>query len=276
MSELSIADILLLALAGLGTLWALIPPVAFLLGATRLHHDVREESALAEPSEADPDYAHRFQQFSELGFRPAGAIVEKGWFINATEWSYQSGVNRWLAQPDGQAFASFHRLADEPVRFGLFTVLSDGGMVRTTCPGAGLQTMEGNWLRVEVQNVEPAELLERHRKNVELFCSKRGLSVRAATLREASDADAAYDIWAVRHSGGGEHYQLVLWFFLVPAVAAIVVAGWLGYARLDWHTWAAALCVGTVVYGFLRKVVIPALFRMAAHDTTPADEEEPA
>src|SRR5262245_6412692 len=110
MSELTILDILLVAGALIGTIWALVPPVAFFIGLTRIRHVICDDPSRAEPTVDDLEYARRFAQFVDLGFQSAGVIVEKCWFVNAYEWYHQSGDVRWLASRDGHTLASLHRL----------------------------------------------------------------------------------------------------------------------------------------------------------------------
>src|SRR5262249_51288788 len=172
-----IADTVLLGAAILGTVWALTPTVMFALGLTRFRIVVSQEPSAAEPTTDDPDYERRYQQFRELGFLPIGTTIETCWFSNPIRW-YRKSLRplRWLATPDGRFLASFHRLiAAEPVRFGIVTLLSDAGMVRTTCPGVGKHRLEGNRLRIELLNVEPAELLAQHQEHVHAFCQSRNL-----------------------------------------------------------------------------------------------------
>jgi len=65
-----------------------------------------------------------------------------------------------------------------------------------------------------------------------------------------------------------------VWFLIVPALAALGVAGWFGFERSDWRTWVGCLDFGIGIYLLFRKVVMPALFRMAVlYPERFADEE---
>ena len=66
----------------------------------------------------------------------------------------------------------------EPIRFGIVTLLSDSGMVRTTCPGVGKHRLVDNRLRIEIPKAEPAELFARHQEHVDGFCQARGSKLR--------------------------------------------------------------------------------------------------
>ncbi len=131
-----------------------------------------------EPRGDDPDYERRYRQFEALGFRPVGTTRETAWFMFPFHWRWRSRGSRWMRNDDGTMLVSFHRLiADEPLHFGALTLTSGEGLVRTTCPGAGVDSYpEVNFGRFELRNVEPAELVEEHQRNVDAFCREQGLA----------------------------------------------------------------------------------------------------
>jgi hypothetical protein len=265
-----ITDFLLIAVSVGGAIWVLIPAVMFGLGLTRFRIEVTEEPAGAEPAEDDPDYRRRFQQFAELGFRPVGTTVEICWFMNPIKW-YRRSIRplRWLSSSDGRYLVSFHRLIPtEPIRFGIVTLLTNEGMVRTTCPGVGKNHLEGNRLRIEVPNVEAAELFDRHKEHVQAFCGESGLAVRGAKLPEAAFMEELNTRLLLPKLGAGQ-YRLIVSFFALPALIAAGIAARFGFLLTDWHTWAGAICFGTGVFAFFRLVTYPQLFQQAVTRTNP-------
>ncbi len=198
--------ILILAIPGLFAIWLLVPLGIFMAGVTKLRSEVFEDPRRAEPTGDDPDYQRRFRQFEALGFRPIGMTRESGWFILPLKWYWHSlqGV-RWMIAADGLMLVSFHRLlASEPLRFGVVTLNSAGGLMRTTCPGAEVTLdRDSNNARFELRGVEPAELVARHRENVAAFCEERDLESKPATFPEAAAVDLAVDRLAIKKLGGG-------------------------------------------------------------------------
>jgi hypothetical protein len=268
MLDRQIPDIVLLVAATLGAVWVLTPAVMFAMRQTRFRILVSEQSAAAEPTDDDPDYERRYRQFLELGFRPIGTTVETCWFINPIKW-YRKSLRplRWLATPDGRYLASFHRLiATEPVRFGILTLLSEEGMVRTTCPGVGKHRLEGNRLRIEVPNVEPAELFARHQEHVASFCEAHGLAVNPATLRDAA-AREEMNTRLLLPKLGAKLYNIPFSFFVLPTLVAGLTARRFGFSPEDWRGWAFAACVGTAAFAVFRHVTFPDLFRRAVERT---------
>lgn len=264
MSERQIVDIALLVGAIVGTVWVLTPALMFALGLTRFRILVSEDPKAAEPLGDDPNYELRYRQFLELGFRPVGTTIETCWFINPIKW-YRRSIRplRWLASSDGRFLASFHRLIPtEPVRFGIVTLLTDNGMVRTTCPGVGKQSLVENRLRVEMPNAEPKELFARHQEQVRAFCEQQGLAVRNANLRDAAAMEEINARFLLPRLGT-KLYRVPASYFLFPALLVVGAASRIGLSRLDWRTWAVAACVGTAVFAVFRHITFPNLFRQA-------------
>jgi hypothetical protein len=205
-----LTDALVLA----ATVLAWPPVVMFTFGLWWMYSDIFEGPAYAQPGKDDPDYARRFGQFEALSFRPVGMTREVGWFISPLTWLRRSlQGTRWMRTADGLMLATFHRLhRSEPVRFGVMTLNNGGGLVRTTSPGKGRPVAPtSKYARFEV-GLEPAELVARHRENVETFCRERGLVSVPATFREAAAAALALDRLATKgrpRGGVAEDYREV-------------------------------------------------------------------
>ena len=208
-------DVVLYVIAALALVWVLVPAVVFSLGGARLRKALHRDPARAEPRADDPDHARRFQQFTELGFRPVGVTRETCWFMNPTKWYWHAlDWSRWMELPDGRMLVSFHRLlASEPVRFGVVTLFDDGGLVRTTCPGIGrgMKQVTKNALRFELKNVEPAELVAKHEEHVAAFVAAGNRKIKQAIFEEVTAAETAKD--RVVLSGRKGSYQLLALYF---------------------------------------------------------------
>ena len=269
LAHLSLVDCLLIAAAVAGGLYVLIPPLMFALGLTRVRVEVQLRPEEAHPLGDDPDYAKRYQEFAALGFMPVGTTVEHVWFMNPLKWYRKSRQPlRWMTSREGPFLASFHRLiADEPVRFSVATLTSDGGKVRTTCPGAGGSRLDGNSLTVVMKNVTPAELLASHARQLEEFCRQRHVQARASTLAEMAAAEEGntkrvlYKLWS------GHKYLLFLVYFAAPALLASRLGARLGMPPGDWRTWAAATLAGVAVFAFFKNVTLARLFKQSCHRT---------
>jgi len=266
MFDSQLLDLLLLCAAIAGAIWVFGPPLMFALGLIRVRFLISEDPAAAEPTADDPNFARRYRQFLALGFQPAGTVNETCWFINPMKWYRRSRQPvRWLAAADGKCFATFHRLVpSEPVRFGVVTLTSEGGHVRTTCPGVGEHRADGKYLKVSLRNVEPAELLAAHRDHVDVFCRQRDTTVRAATFVEAATVEEEHTRYLLPKLGNASLYQIPVLYFFLPAFLVTGYARHLGYRSDDWHVWAVAACVGAAVFAFIKFVVMPASFQRAA------------
>ena len=268
-------DVLLVAIAGLIVLWILTPPLMHVLRVTKLQYESWPEPFRAEPSAADPAYTTRFEQFAQLGFRPVGTSREAKWFFSPLHWRWSSvEPQRWLAHPNGHTFASFHRLLPgEPIRFGIVTFLSNGGRVRTTCPGTGYPSpvIEGSLLTA-LTRVDPSELWTEHQRFVDDFCAARDLTGRNVTFAEALEAEAIVDRQILRALKQRNTYALLLLSFPAPALIAFGAIGYLVTHRFDWRTAALGICAGGVAFAWMRHVVFPAALADAkrrSHDARP-------
>ena len=255
--HLRTGDVVLYVLAALALVWVLVPAVVFSLGGARLRKALHRDSARAEPRADDPDHARRFQQFTELGFRPVGVTRETCWFMSPTKWYWHAlDWSRWMELPDGRMLVSFHRLlASEPVRFGVVTLFDDGGLVRTTCPGIGrgMKQVTKNALRFELKNVEPAELVAKHEEHVAAFAAAGNRKIKQAAFEEVTAAETAKD--RIVLSGRKGSYQLLALYFVLPALLGCWLLATLGVS--PWHRGALGVCAGAAVFAFQRFVRMP-------------------
>ena len=227
----------------------------------------------AEPAGDDPDYQRRYRQFAELGFEPAGATRESCWFIAAFHWYWRAhDVQRWMTAPDGKTLATLTRMvAVEPVRFTLKSVFEGGAFVATTCPGAGVGRETEAYLYAEYQNLEPAELLAKHREHTDAFAQRRGRQIKACTFAEAAKAEAVHsqehlNSMSPRRRGVPD----VLLLLALPAVLAFPLQG------STEHRGAIALLVGAAVYAGARFLLLPkAVAQNALKSHAPAAPKPP-
>jgi hypothetical protein len=242
-----VPDFILVLGAVAALIWVLVPRLMFGMGQLRLRNLINERPEDAAPPPDDADGTRRYRQFLELGFRPLGTVEESCWFINPIKWHWRAaGVIRFLATPDGRKLASLHRMIpEEPICFSVVTILSGGGMVSTTCPGAGPIPGELRALRLQLHGVEPEALVRHHDEQVATFCAKAGLTVTPASLAEAVAIDAAHTREFLLRAG--EKLRGMTWLFITPALfATLSVHG--GFVPTDWRALAFGLCVGGVVF----------------------------
>lgn len=251
MVPLPIPDFLLVIGAAAALIWVLVPRLMFGMGLLRLQNLINERPEDAAPGPDDADGTRRYRQFLELGFRPLGTVEESCWFINPIKWHWRaSGPVRYLATPDGRKLASLHRMIpEEPICFGVMTLLSGEGMVSTTCPGAGPLPSEFRVLRVQLHGVEPEELVRHHDEQVASFCAKNGLTVTPASLRDAVAIDATHTRAFLLRAG--ERLRGMIWLFITPALfATLSVHG--GFVPTDWRAMAFGICVGGLVFALFK------------------------
>jgi hypothetical protein len=256
-------DGLLWAAAVFGTLWAVIPVLMSGSGRTVLRFVAEEDPGAVAPPEGDADYGRWYRQLAGLGFRPAGVVTEHSWFL-LFHWHRAARV-RFLAAPDGRCFAALYRHKGaedvEALRVALKTPVTGGGVVTTAMPGAGSQDVDGPFLRVEVQGLEPAELLARHREHTDLFARKLGVGVEADSLAGLAARDEEHDRRTLRATTRGTAPTLFAIGFGLPLLLGLWV----------WHAYgadggpgrgvAAALCVATAGYALTVHVLMPHLLR---------------
>jgi hypothetical protein len=260
-------DRILCVAAALGLLWMLVPLVMASIGWNVVQVTVLEDPISVEPGSGDPSYRLRFNQLVAAGFKPLGTTMETCWFNTPLRWQRRSlQGERWLGAPDRRTFVELHRIIlDEPVRFGAVTLVEGGGMVRTTCPGAGLSRDIGlRYRRAEIQNVDAADLLGRHRSNVEEFCRQRGLAVRQATLQEVAAEDAACTRLTLKKLKTRGYWQLMLVILAVPLLGFALMLHTPGRADRHLHDLAVSALTATAMFAVVRHHLLNVALRQQA------------
>jgi hypothetical protein len=173
-----------------------------------------------------------------------------------------------MMTPDRQTFASLHKLIpEEPWRFGMATLLSDGSVVRTSCPGVeGLNAPEIGYSVARMFAADPPGLLARHQEHVETFCRQRGAKVATTTFPELARREVALGE-ALLNASPNSHGSLFLTFFLMPAALALVIL-WLRAGGLRWVDLAYAGGIAAISMRLLRDFVVMPLLRtsiLASH-----------
>jgi hypothetical protein len=260
-------DRLLCGAAALGLIWMLGP---LLMASLRLHLvrvSVLEDPESVEPRVGDMSYRTRFLQFANLGYRPLGTTLETVWFNTPLRWVRRTlQGERWLAAPDNRTFVEMHRIVpEEPVRFGAVTLFEGGGMLRTTSPGAGLSGDLGpRYRRHEVQNVDAADLVGRHQRNVAAFVQELGLVVKTATLPEVAAEDAAASRLTLGRQKVRGYWQLVLAVCAVPALGFVLMLFTPGRQDRHLHDLAISALAATAMYAVVRHHLLTVELRNRA------------
>jgi hypothetical protein len=241
----------------------LVPPVMTSLRRVRLRSVPFADPERARPTENDPTYRKLYDQFVALGFEPAGLEHEVGWFLSVWDWRKRF-EQRWLASPDGQTFVTFHKIfPQEPWRFGAATMLSGGCVVRTSCPGVdGLAKVIPEYHVTRLPGADPAEMLARHREQVDAFSLERDASIVKSTMTEVAALEASLGerlLNALPLNHGG----LFQTFYLMPAVLIASIA-WLASDGPRWIHLAWAIGIPAVLVRLLRDFVVLPQARQAA------------
>ena len=260
-------DRILCAAAALGLAWMLVPLLMVSIGWRPVRVTVTEDPLGVEPGSGDPSYRLRFSQLVAAGFRPLGTTVETCWFNTPLRWQRQSlQGERWLASADRRTFVALHRIVlDEPVRFGAVTLLEGGGMVQTTCPGAGLSGDVGlRCRRNEVQNVDAVDLLRRHRNNVEDFCRQRDLCAREATLRDVAAEQATCTRLTLKGQKVGSYWQILLAVLVVPLLGFALMLYTPGREDRHLHDLAVSALTATAMFAVVRHHLLNISLRQQA------------
>jgi hypothetical protein len=259
-------DLVLGAFSGAIVFWILVPALMHALRVTELQVAFSEDPAHALPSAADSSCASRFTQFAALGFVPVGTQDEWCWFFNPLRWRWRAlAPQLWMAHPSGYDFATLHRLTpEEPVRFSVVTFLSNGGRVRTTCPGTGLPSpVQPGSLRTELTRVEPADLCAKHERQLDDFCDSekaRPRRSRSPRPRRSRLRSIAAQLRALDQTNS---YLFILVSFIAPARIGFGAIGYLVTHRFDGRTACLGICAGGVMFAWMRYVVFPAALRDA-------------
>jgi hypothetical protein len=260
-------DWILCISAAVGLIWMLVPLLMASIGWRPVRVAVLEDPLSVEPGPGDPSYRLRFNQLVAAGFKPLGTTTETSWFNSPLRWQRQSlQGERWLVSADGRTFVRLHRIVlDEPVRFGAVTLLDRGGMLQTSCPGAGLSGDVGpRYRRAEVQNVDVVDLLRRHRNNVEQFRGERDMVVREATLREIAAEDTACTRLTLRSQKIGSYWRLLLLIFVVPLLGFAVMWHTPGRGDRHLHDLAVSALTATAMFAVVRHHRLNASLRQQA------------
>jgi hypothetical protein len=260
-------DWLLYAFAAVGLIWMLVPLLMVFVGWRPVRVQVLEDPFSVEPGSGDPTYRLRFTQLVAAGFRPLGTSVETQWFSRPLRWQQQSVQgDRWLAAADGRTFVALHRVVlDEPVRFRAVTLFQGGGMVQTACPGANLSGDVGlRYRRAEVQRVDVVDLLRRHRRNVEGFCSERNLIAREATLRDLAEEDTACTRLTLERQRIRTDWRLLLLVVGIPLLGFVLMLQAPGRQDRHLHDLAVSALAATAMFAVVRHHLLTVAVRQQA------------
>jgi hypothetical protein len=155
------------------------------------------------------------------------------------------------------------------MRVALHTPVSRGGLVTTAVPGAGAQHIDDQFLRTELQDIGPAELLARHREHVEQFVKERGLEAESDTLAGLAVRCEEHDR---RQHRTGPPYGALAFFgvcFGVPSLIGLLAWQYLGPDLDPVHWVPLSLCFGTAVYAAVTNALIPYLIRQELQRQNP-------
>jgi hypothetical protein len=184
-----VIQILLWGTAVLAGVWVFVPAVAFAIRPVRFRDKPRADPDAPEPRALDPFYLRAVRAFAEMGFRPAGRIAASVWFPSPVLWRSGSEGPAWMAS-DGKIIASMYYLRDQRSwATAATTLFAGGGYLETVSrsPKAGWTLPAGDQRRVELDDVEPVELIAEHQRQVEDFARERGAPAKEATFAEAVD-----------------------------------------------------------------------------------------
>jgi hypothetical protein len=248
-------QVLVGVVAALLAINVLVPPLMMSLRRVRLRSVPFADPELARPTENDPTYRKLYDQLVALGFEPAGLEHEVGWFLSAFDWRKRFD-QRWLASSDGQTFVSITKIIpEEPWRYGALTALSDGSLVRTSCPGAdGIDKVIPEYHFTRLPGADPTELLARHGEQVDAFCRARGASIVKVTMAEAGAREASYGE-RVLNTMSRDHAGLFKTLFVIPALLIGTIL-WLSGGGLRWIHLAWAIGIPAVLVRLVRDFVV--------------------
>jgi hypothetical protein len=260
-------DWILYAVAAVGLIWMLVPLLMVIVGWRPVRVDLVEDPISVEPGSGDPSYRLRFTQLIAAGFKPLGTTIQTCWFNTPLRWQRQSlQGERWLASADGRTFVALHRVVlDEPVRFRAVTLVQGGGLVQTACPGSDFSgEISPRYRRADVQNVDVVDLLGRHRRNVEDFCSERSLTTREAALRDLAVEDALCTRLTLRGPKLRAHWQFLLLILVVPLLGFGLMLKTPGREDRHLHDLAVSVLTATAMYAVVRHHILNVTVRQQA------------
>jgi hypothetical protein len=184
-----VIQILLWGTAVLAGAWVFVPAVVFAVRPARFRDEPLADPEAPEPRALDPFYVRAVRAFAEMGFRPAGRIAASVWFPSPAMWRSGFEGPAWMA-PDGKIVASMYYVpAQRSWATAATTLFAGGGYLETVShtPKMGFTVLAGDQRRVELDDVEPAELIAEHRRHVEDFARERGAPAKEATFSDAVD-----------------------------------------------------------------------------------------
>lgn len=227
-------DVFVVIVATTLVIWVMGPSLMIALRRLSIRSRSLESPDAARPRGDDALYQQRFDQFAALGFQPVGIETQITWFLSPWDWR-RKFESRWMALPDGQTFASLTKMIPEdPWRFGLVTALSDGCIVRTSCPGVnGLENPLPNYRLSRLPGADPAELLKRHRDHVAAVCRERGATVETAALARLGTLEAALSKAFLNRLPNNGQAFLMMFFAPVLCVLTITMSTHHGLRALD-------------------------------------------
>jgi hypothetical protein len=226
--------------------WVLVPAVLYFIGSGRVRGELIEDPAAPEPRADDPVYSKAARAFAEMGFRPAGRLVLKGWFPSPVHWRYESDGPTWMAGDEKMLVTMRYVPGRRTWVTSATTQFAGGGCLQTVSLKSGLGVLVGDKRRLELDNVEPTELVAEHRKHVEAFARERAVPATKTTFEEAGlllstnpDLRAKEDWVAglpflILLAYGLALYVLLRnlgpygWMSSLRPVAIFVMAGWFG------------------------------------------------
>ena len=261
-------DFFTLALWGVAALTVacvLLPMVLAILGFTRVQILPTGGPDDAVPTGDDPGYADLFDRLREMGFRPAGRRVEKGWFY-LWYWCRTSLPGYLLVSPRGDCYASLYRLyRGDPWRLCFSTVLTDGTLVSTANQMERLRIDRPGYYRRGYVTQDLAELLRLHEDAVADFAA-RGGTVATPDLKEYCDVAAQRTEEYLREKGKGQSFKCFYTALLLLGFCAAASGAWLGFDH-----WAvpAAVIGGGVLY----MLLMPTTIRSGAQAIQRQEEE---
>jgi hypothetical protein len=260
--DMAVVHGLLWVIAVAASIWILVPPVMYALGFTRIHTEVDEDPARAEPRGDDLTYERWFKQLQALGYRPIGRSVEKVRFFTPVHWRWRSLGSRWMVSPDRTTFVSFYRVvSNSPLRFSAETIFEGGGALGTVSTDSRLDfDPGGNFRRIELgASIEPADLVEKHQEYVEWFCRERRLTVKRGAFREVVAETTELARRVLPKTGIRGLYAIVA-IFLLPAWGALRIQQH-EHAPLWFHP-AVGICFAAWLFATARWLVLPSRTRL--------------
>jgi hypothetical protein len=189
-----VIQILLWGAALLAGAWVLVPALGFVIQPARVRDEALADPEASEPHALDPAYVSAARAFAEMGFRPAGRIAVSMWFPSPVRLRSRAEGPAWMAS-DGKIVASmFYIPGQRRWVTGAATLFAAGGYLETGAftPRSEFTMLTGDQRRMEMDEVEPAELIAAHQRHVDDFARERGAPAKEATFAETVDGMTAF------------------------------------------------------------------------------------